>query len=152
MVENDKKIHECINKLVTFSETKLQVKINLNSNMTCYYQNKKTILIHHRQKPLTKCFSLLHELGHVIQPVSPYRLSTNKICVIKSLILQQEISAWELGWGIAKDLGLDKTLNKQDYFKESAKFIASYIKYVNRADDVELLIESTAYKTKDINK
>lgn len=145
----DEQINEVLNKLILFSVNELCVNVNVNSNRTCCFINDKKILIQNKQKPITKCYSLLHELGHILQPVSFYSIDnkTKKIC--KSLIIQQEINAWEVGWLIVKYLEVDEIINYDDYVKESSKFINLYLEVINRLSVKSLKLESTVYKNID---
>jgi hypothetical protein len=145
----DEQINEVLTKLILFSVNELCVNVNVNSNRTCCFINDKKILIQNKQKPITKCYSLLHELGHILQPVSFYCIDKKSKKICKSLIIQQEINAWEVGWLIAKYLEIDNILDYDNYVKESSKFINLYLESVNRLTLKSLKIESTVYKSGD---
>lgn len=80
-------------------------------------------------------YTLLHETGHYIQ----YNLRTpppfinhdpdQKTLVSMYHNMSEEIDAWQRGYNLAKKLKIP--IDKKDYDKYAAKFVASYIYYWN---------------------
>jgi len=138
-----------LNKINEFAKKELLIDVNLNSNDTYIDLENKIILIHNKQTINNKCFSLLHELGHVIQPVSLFQIEKKNINVSKFLILEQEINAWDIGWLIAKYLKIDNKLNYDTYVKESANNLKSYIIMINEAGNKYIKTKAIDYTIKE---
>lgn len=138
-----------LNIINDFAKKELLLNVNLNSNDTYIDLEKKIILIHHKQTINNKCFSLLHELGHVIQPISLFQVNEKNINISKFLILEQEINAWDIGWLIAKHLKIADKLNYEDYVKESATNLKSYMIMINEADNKYIKTKAIDYTIKE---
>jgi len=141
-----------LERLTDFANKELLIKVNLNSNDTFFDSKNKIICVHYKETKTNKCFSLLHEFGHVIQPVSFFQVDNKNINICKTLILQQELNAWELGWLIAKYLGLDTELSKNDYIKESSLSIKSYIEMIYNADINYIRSSAVDYKINESDR
>ena len=98
-------------------------------------------------KGKVKLISLLHELGHIVQPKSRFakgRSSTFN----KALILEQEYSAWIEGEQIAEELMLiPKIITKEEYTEHFARYWSSYIEAIAFSDASGLKETAQVYRS-----
>ena len=85
-------------------------------------------------KGKVKLISLLHELGHIVQPESRFAKGRSS-SFNKALILEQEYSAWIEGQRIAEELTLIPTcITNKEYTEHFARYWSSYIEAVAFSD------------------
>lgn len=86
-------------------------------------------------------YSLLHECGHVkifskqnytkrfgVIEKAEDNGNLKKTNIYKYQKMMEEIEAWEKGWRISKKLGIK--INKKEYFKEAAKWVGTYRRFL----------------------
>lgn len=103
--------------------------------ITSYMSPTNTIFIHHNFR-LDKngLFALLHEAGHSLQPsekedkFGPNRYKNvcdmEKPKEFKMLRFLNEVDAWERGWNLATELGIE--INKRDWLKIKEEALQTY--------------------------
>jgi len=74
--------------------------------------------------------SLLHEVGHTIQPSSQFNNMHKSIKRNKAIIIELEYTAWAYGWLIAKELDIDTPILEQEYLKSWLKYWTQYIELI----------------------
>ncbi|MGA1047537.1 MAG: hypothetical protein ACO3UU_05975 [Minisyncoccia bacterium] len=85
-------------------------------------------------KGKVKLISLLHELGHIVQPESRFAKGRSS-SFNKALILEQEYSAWIEGQRIAEELTLIPIcITNKEYTEHFARYWSSYIEAVAFSD------------------
>ena len=103
------------------------------SNNHSYDPVTNEIFVSRRGSDKNIFYTLLHEVGHYIQ----YNLSKpppfinydqdEKTLVSMYHNMQEEIDAWQRGYSLAKKLKIP--IDRKDYDKYAAKFVATYIYY-----------------------
>lgn len=125
--------NRCLNKCMQFANSK-GIEVNTNSRTFAYHEDDARIDLSNKCKGQYKyiCY-FLHELGHVIQPDSLFhKLKYQTLNTSKLIILEQEYTAWILGFKIAKRLGIDAYI-RDIYMKECSNALGSYMSYLNTA-------------------
>mgnify|MGYP006282319663 CR=1 FL=1 len=95
-----------INKVIARINS-LGVDVNLQSNTFAYYQEDNLITCHWKAQELDVLCSLLHELGHVVQPKSTFNDFRKSKRRDQTIIAEQEYTAWQLGWEEAVALNIN---------------------------------------------
>lgn len=110
------------------------IEVNTDSRTFAFHPDEYRINLSNKCKGQYKyiCY-FLHELGHVIQPDSLFhKLKYQTINTSRLIILEQEYTAWMLGFKIAKRLGIDAYI-REVYIKECSNALGSYMTYLNTA-------------------
>lgn len=115
-------------KVVDFIYKEKGVRVEL-SNSTCFMGHENKVIYVHRSYNLEKngLFALLHECGHVLQPVT--NIGVNCYKNIDEDLKPREFAmnrfinendAWEKGLNLAKNLGIEVDIRKYEKEKEIA--------------------------------
>jgi hypothetical protein len=138
-------------KVIDYARNNLGLTVKTNSKTFEYDAEEQVLYCSSRLRGDVRyiCY-LLHELGHHNQPDSVFhsipRSSKNKqICVI----LEQEYTAWKIGWEIALYLGMDDLWSL--YVKEWSDAWMTYVKRLVDSSAKELKEISGAYYTSSIH-
>lgn len=97
---------ECINTIVKYC-TELGYEVNLHSNSYGFYRDDSLITANSRSYGTVQYIcSLLHELGHALQPTSTFTVNRSSRARNTAVILEQEYQAWYIGLRVAHELHL----------------------------------------------
>lgn len=120
----------CINKLNRYAKKQ---GLEINYGDTFAYHPEHDIIELNKHQQYTQVFIIyyLHELGHAIQSDSYFHKLNHKALNIKrSIILEQEYTAWANGYHIARELNiLNYIVN--DYLLEWVDAWSDYSKHLN---------------------
>jgi len=80
------------------------IEVKLNSNVYCFDRDEEIIYCAYNSDPIITLCSLLHEAGHALQSKSTFAELRSSIYRDKSIIAEQEYSAWREGLELANKL------------------------------------------------
>ena len=138
-------------KVIDYARNNLGITVKTNSKTFEYDAEEQVLYCSSRLRGDIRyiCY-LLHELGHHNQPDSVFhsipRSSKNKQI---SVILEQEYTAWKIGWEIALYLSMDELWSL--YVKEWSDAWMTYVKRLVDSSAKELKEISEAYYTSSIH-
>jgi hypothetical protein len=149
--ELDKKYDLYFEKVIDYARNNLGIEVKTNSKSFEYDAEEQILYCSSRLRGDIRyiCY-LLHELGHHNQPDSvfhsiPRKGKTKQICII----LEQEYTAWKIGWEIALYLDINDLWSL--YVKEWADAWTTYIKRLANSNSKDLKEISEAYFTSSIH-
>lgn len=149
--ELDKKYDVFFDKLIDYARNNLGIEVKTNSKSFEYDAEEQVLYCSSRLRGDIRyiCY-MLHELGHHNQPDSVFhsipRKSKNKQI---SIILEQEYTAWKIGWEIAVFLGMEELWSL--YVKEWSDAWMTYVKNLVACKAKDLNELGTAYFTSSIH-
>ena len=130
---NSTQYKRCLDKLNRYAK-KLDLDI-IYGDTFAYHPITGSIEVNKSQQ--NKCIFLiyyLHELGHAIQNDSYFhKLKYKTLNIKRSIILEQEYTAWVNGYHIANELNILNTLIKE-YLKEWVSAWQDYAIWIHKAD------------------
>ena len=145
MLQMNKKVYDrCLGKLNRYAK---------NKGLTIYYSDtfaylpqESIILLNKKDKgTVTLLLYYLHELGHAIQDDSYFhKLKRKSINVKRSIILEQEYTAWVNGTHIAIELNILHLFN-EEYLKEWVSAWSEYAGWLNKATTSQVNSLYTSY-------
>ena len=145
------KYDEYLKRIMNYARNNLGVEVRLESKSFAYDADEQILYCSNKLKGDIRfiCY-LLHELGHHNQPDSVFhsipRKGKNKQL---SIILEQEYTAWKIGWEIALFLKIEDIWNV--YVKEWSDSWMTYVKTLANSKAKELNQVSEAYFTSSIH-
>lgn len=149
--ELDKKYDLYFEKVIDYARNNLGIEVKTNSKSFEYDAEEQILYCSSRLRGDIRyiCY-LLHELGHHNQPDSvfhsiPRKGKNKQICII----LEQEYTAWKIGWEIALYLQMDDLWSL--YVKEWSDAWTTYIKRLATSNSKDLKEISEAYFTSSIH-
>ena len=106
---------------------------------SCFHDEEKRIYIDLKLSEKNQLYTLLHEIGHLIifegkdkRYIKQKNMEKDKrrirSYVYKVLLLREEIEAWELGRGLAKELNI--WFDEEEYDQRMTKCIKTYCEFV----------------------
>lgn len=149
--ELDKKYGDYFDKLIDYARNNLGIEVRTTSKSFEYDAEEQVLYCSSRLRGDIRyiCY-MLHELGHHNQPDSVFHSIPRKNKNIRmSIILEQEYTAWKIGWEIALYLGMEDLWNL--YVKEWSDSWMSYVKVLASSKAKDLKEISEAYFTSSIH-
>jgi hypothetical protein len=145
MLQMNKKVYDtCLGKLNRYAKSKgLTIYY---SDTFAYLPQESIILLNKKDKgTITLLLYYLHELGHAIQNDSYFhKLKRKSINVKRSIILEQEYTAWVNGTHIAMHLNIFHLFN-EEYLKEWVSAWSEYTQWLHKANQQQVNSLYTSY-------
>ena len=145
MLQMNKKVYDqCLNKLNRYAK---QLGLEIYYDDTFAYLPQESIIILNKKDKGTLNLILyyLHELGHAIQTDSYFhKLKYKTLNIKKSIILEQEYTAWVNGTHIALELNIFHLFSEK-YLREWVSAWGEYTHWLNKVDNKQLNSLYTSY-------
>ena len=145
MLQMNKKVYDrCLGKLNRYAKSKgLEIYYG---DTFAYLPQESIIILNKKDKgTITLLLYYLHELGHAIQDDSYFhKLKRKSINVKRSIILEQEYTAWVNGTHIAMNLNI-LDLFHEEYVKEWVSAWSEYAGWLNKATTSQVNSLYTSY-------
>jgi len=141
-------LQEALDSIIEYAESR-GIAVNRNSNSFAHVRSDSTITCPKNSKlNLSYLVSLLHEVGHAIQPDSHFQSLRKSKTTTLALILEQEYQAWYIGLEVAKELHLPEALREEfitEYISQWSRYWVRYIRELNKYTANELNHQRSAY-------
>lgn len=145
---NSKEYTIALNRILEYLESR-GFDVQLDSNSFGVYMDEQRITCSSRaQGTYLMIASLLHEAGHVVQPKSSFSSLRKSKKRDQAIVVEQEYTAWKLGWEIAQELDIDTSTLYQEYHKAFLTYWTQYIRHLYIEADTSAIttLAETHYK------
>ena len=127
---NPKEYFIALNRILEYLDAR-GFDVQLDSNSFGVYMDEQRITCSSRaQGTYLMIISLLHEAGHVIQDRSTFINLRKSKKRDQAIVVEQEYTAWKLGWEIAQELNIDSTILYREYNKAFLTYWTQYIRHL----------------------
>jgi len=138
-------IMHCLNKLNRYAK-KLGLEIEYHDTFAYLPQESIIILDSNLKYSLKEVIYYLHELGHAIQTDSYFhKLKSKSLDTKRSIILEQEYTAWVNGISIARELHILDVIHEA-YIREWVSAWSEYASWLHKADSKQVNKLYDSYK------
>ena len=137
-------IMHCLNKLNRYAK-KLGLEIQYQDTFAYLPQESIIILDTKLKYSIKEVIYYLHELGHAIQSDSYFhKLKSKSLDTKRSIILEQEYTAWVNGISIARELKILDVIH-ESYIREWVSAWSEYAQVLYKADQRQVNSLYTSY-------
>ncbi len=142
---NKMQILRCLNKLNRYAK-KLGLEIEYSDTFAYLPQESIILLNKDNKHSLKEIIYYLHELGHAIQTDSYFhKLKSKSLDTKRSIILEQEYTAWVNGISIAQELHILDDIH-ESYIREWVSAWSEYASWLHKADHKQVNTLYDSYK------
>ena len=127
---SQKVYRECIEALCDWCESN-DISVNLFSSSHGYDPDTHEITLHHGSAgSWLHIVTLIHEIGHAVQPNSAFHSLRKSVKRDKAIIIELEYTAWQCGWDVVKSLRLNTSDLWYHYSRAWMTYWSAYIQHV----------------------